>query len=121
MSHGLNDTTVNAIRDVFSRHPEVRKALLYGSRAQGRHKPCSDIDLTLIGDKDLDLDRLFRIMDELDDLLLPYSIDLSLHRDIDDPEVRDHIQRVGNELYRQEDCSEAASRHCIPPHTPTYS
>jgi uncharacterized protein len=121
MSHGLSDSTVNAIKDVFSRHPEVRKALLYGSRAKGRHKPGSDIDLTLVGDEGLDLNRLFGIMDELDDLLLPYSIDLSLHRDIEDPDVLAHIQRVGTELYRQDDCSETVSAHCGSRHTPTQS
>ncbi len=121
MNHGLSDTTVNAIRDVFSRHPQVRKALLYGSRAKGRHKPGSDIDLTLIGDEDLDLDRLFRIMDELDDLLLPYSIDLSLHRDIDDPEVLAHIQRVGGDFYRQNDCLEAATSNSGPQRTTIHN
>ena len=121
MNHGLSDATVQAISGVFARHPEVSKALLYGSRAKGRHKPGSDIDLTLVGDEDLDMDLLFRIMDELDDLLLPYSIDLSLHRDIDDPEVLAHIQRVGDELYRQDSCSETVSAQCGSCHTPTYS
>lgn len=121
MNHGLSDATVNAISGVFARHPEVRKALLYGSRAKGRHKPGSDIDLTLIGDEKLDLDGLFQIMDELDDLLLPYTIDLSLHRDMDDPDVLAHIQRVGAELYRRDDCSDTMSDHCDSRHISTQS
>ena len=32
---------------------------------------------------------------ELDDLLLPYKIDLSLFRQIDNPNLIDHIERVG--------------------------
>jgi hypothetical protein len=31
----------------------------------------------------------------LDDLLLPYKIDLSLLREIDNPQLLDHIDRVG--------------------------
>jgi uncharacterized protein len=107
MNHGLSAATVQAITNVFSRYPEIRKAVLYGSRAKGNYKPGSDIDLTLIGDDDLNLDRLFLIMDELDNLLLPYSIDLSLYRHIDDPDVLAHIRRVGEEFYRQPERSQA--------------
>jgi len=35
----------------------------------------------------------------LDDLLLPYKIDLSLHHQIDNPHLIDHIDRVGKVLY----------------------
>jgi len=38
-------------------------------------------------------------MDELDDLLLPYTIDLSILDQISDPDVVEHIQRVGVTFY----------------------
>ncbi len=38
-------------------------------------------------------------MDELDDLLLPYTIDLSIMALITDPDVLAHIQRVGITFY----------------------
>ena len=34
-------------------------------------------------------------MTELDDLLLPYSIDLSIYQQIDNSNLVEHIQRVG--------------------------
>ena len=46
-NHGLTDATVAQIHEVFARHPEVEKAVLYGSRAKGNFKPGSDVDLTL--------------------------------------------------------------------------
>ena len=46
---GLPETAIAAIRQVLASHPEVEAAILYGSRALGRHRPASDIDLTLIG------------------------------------------------------------------------
>ncbi|MGB9753243.1 nucleotidyltransferase domain-containing protein [Roseiflexus castenholzii] len=61
----------------------------------------SDIDLTLIGGDDLDLAVLGKIMDELDDLLLPYTFDLSLFSLIGDPEVREEIQRTGVVFYQR--------------------
>ena len=50
--------------------PEVEAAILYGSRALGRHRPASDIDLALIGPA-LNATALARIDADRDDLLLP--------------------------------------------------
>lgn len=36
---------------------------------------------------------------EIDDLDLPYKVDLSIYHLIDDPALRDHIDRVGCALY----------------------
>lgn len=46
---GLTPKQTAAIRAVLSRFPQVQGAILYGSRAMGRHRPGSDIDLTLLG------------------------------------------------------------------------
>jgi hypothetical protein len=37
-------------------------------------------------------------------VLLPYTIDLSIYADIDDPDVMAHIRRVGLVFYEQEEC-----------------
>ncbi len=37
----------------------------------------------------------------LDDLLLPYTIDLSIFSDISDADVVEHIQRVGVTFYEK--------------------
>ncbi len=101
MKFGLEEKTIQQIASVLTRYPQVEKALLYGSRAKGTYKTGSDIDLTLVGDSTLTLEVLYRIMDDLDDLLLPYSFDLSLFHDIEDPEVVEHIQRVGTLFYER--------------------
>jgi predicted nucleotidyltransferase len=101
MKFGLEEKTIQQIASVLTRYPQVEKALLYGSRAKGTYKTGSDIDLTLVGDSTLTLEVLYRIMDDLDDLLLPYSFDLSLFHDIEDPEVVEHIQRVGKLFYER--------------------
>ena len=96
---GLKEATTQKICAVLARYPQVEQATLYGSRAKGNYKNGSDIDLTLRGGADLTLRVLYKIMDELDDLLLPYTIDLSIHANISDPDVREHIQRVGVTFY----------------------
>ncbi|MCI0553578.1 MAG: nucleotidyltransferase domain-containing protein [Anaerolineae bacterium] len=96
---GLKETVIHKICAVLNHYPQVEKAILYGSRAKGNYKNGSDIDLTLRGGADLTLNVLYKIMDELDDLLLPYIIDLSIFNDIGDPDVIEHIQRMGVTFY----------------------
>ncbi len=96
--YGLPPETVRRIREVLARHPEVEEAILYGSRAKGTHRPGSDIDLAIKGET-IGLEQLNRIANELDDLLLPYRIDLSILHHIDNPELLEHIERVGRILY----------------------
>jgi predicted nucleotidyltransferase len=99
MKYGLPRSAVQKICAVLSRYPQVEKAILYGSRAKGNYKNGSDIDLTLRGGADLSLNVIYRILDDLDELLLPYTIDLSIFNDIGDPAVIEHIQRVGVTFY----------------------
>ena len=81
---------------VLSAEPAVQEVWLYGSRAMGRHRPGSDIDLTLVAPNLRHHDRL-RLMAALDDLLLPWSIDLSLQHELPEP-LRQHVARVGRRL-----------------------
>ena len=100
MDHGLPTTTVEKIHGVLARYPAIERAVLYGSRAKGNYKPGSDIDLTLLG-SGLTHRMLADIADALDDLLLPYGIDLSLFAEIDNESLREHIGRVGVMFYER--------------------
>ncbi len=99
-SFGLSITTINKINGVFAKHAALEKAVLYGSRAKGNYRTGSDIDLTLFGDA-LDYPQLGRIEAQLDDLMLPYSFDISLFKHIDNPDLVDHIRRVGMVFYQK--------------------
>ncbi len=100
MNSGLSKVTIEKICAVFANFAEIEQAVLYGSRAQGNFKPGSDIDLTLKG---AGLTEYLRgeIADKLDDLLLPYSIDLSLLDKLDHAALRKHIERVGVVFYKR--------------------
>ena len=100
MRFGLPEEAIQEIQAALVLYPEVEKAILYGSRAMGTFKPGSDIDLTLVGEK-LTHNHLLGIMSDLDDLLLPWMIDLSLLATIDHPGLREHIERVGQTLYER--------------------
>lgn len=99
--YGLDTEDIEAINKVFSKHPEIETAVLYGSRAKGNYRNDSDIDLTLKGEQ-ITLSQLFEIETELDDLLLPYKIDLSIYHKIENPDFIEHIDRVGIIFYKNE-------------------
>lgn len=101
MNHGLTGETEDRIRSVLARFPGVEKAVLYGSRAKGNYKRGSDIDLTLFGDQ-LNNSTLADIDDKLDDLLLPYKIDISIFENISHSDLIDHIRRVGVVFYEKQ-------------------
>jgi predicted nucleotidyltransferase len=100
LTYGLKHSVIDQMNAVFAGFPEVAQVILYGSRAKGNFKRGSDIDLCLVGDG-LSMRTLLKIDTELDDLLLPYKIDLSIHDHIDNTELLSHIERAGTCFYRR--------------------
>ena len=98
--HGLSEGTVEKIVAVFAGFPAIERAVLYGSRAKGNFKTGSDIDLTLHGES-LTPRLCATIAETLDELLLPYEMDISLFDSLDSQELRDHIARVGVVFYQR--------------------
>ena len=98
MRFGLKEETIAKINAVFTKYPQVEEVIIYGSRAKGNQKNGSDIDLTLKG-TDLDLELRNKISLEIDDLNLPYSFDISILDQINDPDLLDHIKRRGAIFY----------------------
>ena len=95
---GLTHETIEKLKGVFATNDRIEKVVLYGSRAKGNFRPGSDIDLTLVGPS-LDTSDLLLIENQLEELLLPYKIDLSLWHQIESPDLLDHIARVGQVLF----------------------
>ena len=99
---GLTESTIARITTQFTAVPEIEQVILYGSRAKGNFQKGSDIDLVIKGEL-VSHSQLLSLENRLDDLLLPYSIDLSLLHEISNPDLIDHIQRVGVILYEKSD------------------
>ena len=79
--------------ETLAAHPGVAQIWLYGSRAMGRERPGSDIDLSLEG-MELTHRDLLLLMDQLDDLLLAWKVDLSRSHQLP-AELEAHLQPVG--------------------------
>ncbi len=94
MQFGIDDKSITKIKAVFYRYPQIEQVIVYGSRAKGTYKNGSDIDLALIG-QNLDLVLIGKLQGDLDDLMLPYTFDISVLEKITNPELIDNIKRDG--------------------------
>ncbi len=101
MPYGLGENSIIKIVQVFAKYDNVSRVVLYGSRAKGDYRPGSDIDLTIIGEE-LNLSLLNKISIDLDDLLLPYTFDISIFRQISNSDLIEHIKRVGKVFYKRD-------------------
>jgi len=98
---GVNADEMERLQSVFDAEASVAEVILYGSRAKETHRPGSDIDLTLKGNA-LTTGWLMDLASKIDDLLLPYEVDLSIFEHIDNPNLIDHINRVGKVVFSNE-------------------
>lgn len=94
---GLDQRAHALVVAVLARHPEVREAWVFGSRAMGTYRPESDIDIALDGDVD-DL-LAARIEGELDELPLPYRFDVRAYPGVRHAPLREHIDRVKRRIF----------------------
>lgn len=97
---GLSERDLAQITAVLSDYPAVAQALIYGSRAKGVHRRGSDVDIALKGD-----DLTYRIIAAVsyrlnEETTMPYRFDLLNYHTIDNPDLVDHIDRVGVLFYQ---------------------
>ena len=101
MQFGLTSEDIAKINRVFAAYDAIERVYVYGSRAKGNFKNGSDIDLTLV-EQTMSFSDFLALENELDDVLLPYKIDLSQKRKITNAGLLAHIDRVGQLFYEKE-------------------
>lgn len=99
MRFGLSETVIKELQDVFRRHANIEKVLIFGSRSKGNYRAGSDIDLAVIG-RDVDYNLLLELICEIEDLELLYSVDLLDYQKKKGTPIGDHIDRVGQIFYQ---------------------
>lgn len=97
---GLSKMQLQLILGVIHNFKEIEKALIFGSRANEKNKPGSDIDLALIGDK-LNSLLVNRVSSALDDLPLPYMFDVINYREINNEFLKKKIDDEGKLFYER--------------------
>jgi len=94
MNTGLESKIVEKIKTVLKSDSKIKDVILFGSRAKGVARNGSDIDLAIVGN-DINFRDLCSLGLKLDELDLPYKIDLVNYDKIANKDLKNHIERVG--------------------------
>lgn len=98
MSLELETHIIEKIRSLIRENSDIKHLILFGSRAKGSAKNGSDIDLAIVGSK-ISFRELCKLGAKLDELDLPYKIDIINYDSITNQALKEHIDRVGIELF----------------------
>ena len=99
MKFGLDEKDVKDIIFILKKYNEVESACIFGTRARGDYRKQSDIDIALFG-KNLTNTINTEIYYEIDDLYLPYKIDLINFNSLgEEDKIKDSILKEGVEIY----------------------
>lgn len=97
---GLSISDIELIVEILQRHPDVKEAIVFGSRAMGNYKPGSDVDIAIKGN--LSFATSIDIAAELNEHLpLPYMFDVVAYSTLSHGHLREHIDRYGQVLYKR--------------------
>ncbi|MGB6150752.1 MAG: nucleotidyltransferase domain-containing protein [Pricia sp.] len=99
MKFGLKNSGIDRMNSVFDKYDGIENVIVYRLRAMNDYRNGSDIDLTIKGN--LSKRNFYDILQELDDLNLPYMIDLSKIEEIKNSNLIDHINRQGKTFYER--------------------
>ena len=95
---GLPSHVIDRLKALFAKYPDIQQVTLYGSRAKGNYRHNSDIDLLLTAPT-LSWRRFNNLELEIDDLLLPWKVDLALEHQVDNQDLLEHVARVGVRIF----------------------
>jgi len=101
MPFGLTEEYIELLKNIFSKHDSIEEVIVYGSRAKGNYTERSDIDLAM-KEKTSNRHLIGEILLDIDDSNLPYLVDLQDYNKIKNNELKAHINRVGQLLYKRQ-------------------
>ena len=90
---GLTDQELSQLQSALGTIKGLEKAVVFGSRATGKHKAQSDVDIALYGDG-VGFGAIFDLEDALYDAGFPYELDILLVSIIQDERLKAAIERT---------------------------
>ena len=107
--HGISDAELETIRAVLAEcDDEITQVDLFGSRATGKHRSHSDIDLVIYGAvREAAIDRLRTLFIESN---LPVSVDILSYDGITFLPLKEHVDTVRQRLFTAQDIQGSGDR-----------
>lgn len=96
MKYGLKDSDIQKMSKIFRHFSDIKKVIIFGSRALGNYKKGSDVDIALIGN--LNADTLMKFKRLLEETNMPYFFDVVDYNLVQNPEFKKHIDKFGLDL-----------------------
>ena len=97
---GLNQKQLQQILHAIQSFPLIEKVIIFGSRATGTNRPGSDIDLQVFT-KAITFSIVNRLASALDDLPLPFLIDVVNYQTINNTALKENIDTKGKVLFER--------------------
>ena len=96
---GLRQPDLDIVLSVLGEFPNVKEAIIFGSRAKGNFKNGSDVDIALKGEN-INLEIVSNISYRLnEETVLPYKFDVLDYQSINNSKLTEHINRIGISVY----------------------
>lgn len=100
MDFGISDNDLKLLTTILSEFPEVKQAVIFGSRAMGNYKKGSDIDIAVKGKIDPEI--LAKINYRLnEELPIPYNFDVADYERIKNKKLVKHIDEYGKVFFQR--------------------
>ncbi|MDD4526913.1 MAG: nucleotidyltransferase domain-containing protein [Candidatus Margulisbacteria bacterium] len=100
MNNGISQESSTKLINLFKKTNNLTEVKLYGSRALGTYKEWSDIDISIM-DNEFSADDLLQLSNNIDDLLIPYKVDISIFKKLDNVDLIKHINNHGVTFYKK--------------------
>lgn len=91
------ESIINEIKECAKKYPEIKKVILFGSRARGDNRPKSDIDIAIEGEGDF-CEFVFDLETEVRTLL---EFDVTIIKDGLDENFLKQVQNEGITIYEK--------------------
>ena len=72
----LSPIDLETVQAIVAQHLPDHEVRVFGSRATGKARPYSDLDLAIVGSGTLDLSALGRLLTEFEESDLPFTVDV---------------------------------------------
>jgi len=94
---GIQEKSFKIIKEILEKNINIEKKVIFGSRATGKHRVSSDIDIAIYG-KNITFNDISRILGEIDESDIVYKVDIVHYESLNNEKLKENINKEGVEF-----------------------